>query len=53
MITKKQYEQARKQLEKAQSESINAMRSGNQDKLDAENERAVKALAIIAEYKNQ
>lgn len=51
MTTKKQYEEARKQLKKAQDASVKAMRAGDQDKLDAENEKAVKALATIADYK--
>ena len=44
-------EKAYKQLEKAQAESIQAMRDGDQAALDAATDKAVKAFAVIAASK--
>lgn len=52
-ITRKQYLAAQTALRDAQNKSVRAMRAGNQQMLDAANEQAVKALAIIADYKSQ
>ena len=51
MITKRQYEAARRQLEKAQNESVKLMRGNNQVALDKASAKADKAFTIIAQYK--
>lgn len=53
MTTKAAYIKAQKQLAKAQAESIKAMRAGGQGALDKANDKAVKALAVIADRKDE
>ena len=52
-VTRKQYESARKMIEKCQNDSVRAMRDGNQTALDKATQKAAKALAVIVDYKNQ
>ena len=52
-ITHKQYTAARKMIVKCQKDSTAASRAGDQTALDAASQEAAKALAIIAEYKDQ
>jgi hypothetical protein len=52
-VTRNQYEKAQNELSSAQSDSIRASRAGDQVALDAANDKAVAALAVIADYKDQ
>jgi hypothetical protein len=53
MITRQQYMQARKVLDLAQKESSAANRNNDEVALDKAGEKAVKAFAIIAAYKDE
>ena len=53
MITKKQYDASRKQLEDCQNLTAKYSREGNQLAIDKINVKAVKALALIVRYRNQ
>ena len=52
-ITYKQYIAAQDKLAKLQNEQQQAMRDGDQAKLDAATQKAVKQFDIIANYKDQ
>ena len=52
-VTRKQYEAARKIIEQCQNDSIRAQRTGNQKALNTATYKAARALAVIADYKNQ